>query len=60
MKIFVVFGFNFDMSLLKIEIMNLLNVMSKYFDILNIGIVDLVLIIKKMDKEFKVVGYDKV
>ena len=53
-------GFNPDTSSLKTEITNLSNVMSKYLDILNTGTADPVPTIKKMDKELKAAGYDKV
>ncbi|WP_318767556.1 ABC transporter substrate-binding protein [Lactiplantibacillus carotarum] len=53
-------GFNPDTSSLKTEITNLSNVMSKYLDILNTGTADPVPTIKKMDKELKTAGYDKV
>lgn len=53
-------GFNPDTSKLKTEVTNISNVMSKYLDILNTGTADPVPTIKKMDKELKTAGYDKV
>jgi len=53
-------GFNPDTSSMKTEITNLSNVMSKYLDILNTGTADPEPTIKKMDKELKTAGYDKV
>lgn len=56
----VALGFNPDTSKVKTEVTNLSNVMSKYLDILNTGTADPVSTIKKMDKELKAAGYDKV
>lgn len=53
-------GFNPDTSKVKTEVTNLSNVMSKYLDILNTGTADPIPTIKKMDKELKTAGYDKV
>ncbi|MFC6180967.1 ABC transporter substrate-binding protein [Lactiplantibacillus daowaiensis] len=53
-------GFNPDTSSLKTEMTNLSNVMSKYLDILNTGTADPLPTIKKMNKELKTAGYDKV
>ena len=53
-------GFTPDVTKYKTEITNCSNVMSKYLDILNTGTADPEPTIKKMDKELKNAGYDKV
>lgn len=53
-------GFNPDTTKVKTEVTNISNVMSKYLDILNTGTADPAPTIKKMDKELKTAGYDKV
>lgn len=53
-------GFNPDTTMVKTEVTNISNVMSKYLDILNTGTADPAPTIKKMDKELKTAGYDKV
>lgn len=53
-------GFIPDTTQYKTEVTNCSNVMSKYLDILNTGTADPVPTIKKMDKELKTAGYDKI
>lgn len=53
-------GFMPTTKAVKTQVTNCTNVMSKYLDILNTGTADPVPTIKKMDKELKTAGYDKV